>query len=377
MSNDLSIVRNVLGEDLSPDSIDAAVRNAAYIVPRLVREWYPNAHRDELPTRCLGELSYFIPASHWTASNRGRDVSLAYERGLTALLYVHRIVINSPLLMLSSASIRGKSLEWQKDLLLTSLHLLSSLKELIDAGIVVIVGSDANYYASPLMDALIDRIGRPAFDNLDYSLKNSIEFSLASGCAIDIFANSDNEYVRLQEIFGKDGIHGLAGPSDAVHLSAFLEEIVPDATDLDLDEVCRIRQDDTFEQWRTDLRAALRRMIEVNRTPGLEGEGSEEFQALMHEKATRIQETVAASGSLAKLRDHAAAFVIGGIGAVSVAPIVGESNAVSEVTMLAGSLGVGALSVGLAAVARSLDNQHDGSQALAHHYAFVGKCAKR
>jgi len=93
----------------------------------------------------------------WRAFDRGQEVSLAYERGLTALLYVHRIVINSPLLMLSSASVRGKPLEWCRDLLFTSLHLLSSLKELIDAGVVVIVGSVANYdLQSPAADALVD-----------------------------------------------------------------------------------------------------------------------------------------------------------------------------------------------------------------------------
>jgi len=377
MSNDLSIVRNVLGEELTPDSISAAVKNAASVIRRLVEEWYPNAHLDGFPPRRLGELSYFIPGSVWGAYDGGRELSLAYERGLTALLYVHRIVINSPLLMLSSASIRGKSIEWQRDLLLSSLHILSSLKELIDVGIVVIVGSDANYYASPLLDAFIERIGRQEFGDLDYDLQHTIEFSLSSGCAIDMFANSDSEYLRLEKMFegGKD--RGLASHSDAVHLSALLEEIVPDATDLDLKEVLRIRQNDTFEQWRCELRSAIRRLITVNSTPGLEGEGSEEFQALMHEKSSRVNESIASNGSLAKLRGHGASFVIGGIGATSVAPIVGGSTAISEVTMLAGSLGVGALSVGLAAVARSLGNRDDRDQALAHHYAFVGKCAKR
>ena len=265
MSNDLSIVRDVLGEELSPDSIDAAVRNAAFVIPQLVKEWYPNAHRDELPARRPGELSYFIPESGWRAFDRGQEVSLAYERGLTALLYVHRIVINSPLLMLSSASVRGKPLEWCRDLLFTSLHLLSSLKELIDAGVVVIVGSVANYdLQSPAADALVDRIGQSAFDTLDPNLRYNILHSLNSGCAIDIFANSDAEYLRLQEILGEDRGYGLASQSDAVHLSAFLEEVVPDATDLDLREVVRIRQDDTFEQWRIDLRAAIRRMIVVD-----------------------------------------------------------------------------------------------------------------
>jgi len=377
MSNDLSIARDVLGEELTPDSINAAVENAASVIPRLVEEWYPNAHRDEFPPRRPGELSYFMPESMWSADSRGGDLSLAYEQGLTALLYVHRIVVNSPLLMLSSASMRGKSLERQRDLLLASLHLLSSLKELIDAGIVVIVGSNFGYHASPLIDALIERIGQSSFDNLDYSLRQSIEFSLASECAIDIFASNDKEYLQLQEIFGKGRGHGLAGRSDAVHFSALLEEIVPDATELDLKEIVRIRQGDTFEQWRSDLRTGIRRLIVVNSTAGLEGEGSEEFQTLMHEKATRIRETVDRDGSMTKLRDHAASFVIGGIGAVSVASIVGESTVASEVTMLAGSLGVGALSVGLAAVARSLGNHPDGVQALAHHYAFVGKCAKR
>lgn len=128
---------------------------------------------------------------------------------------------------------------------------------------------------------------------------------------------------------------------------------------------------------RSELRSAIRRLISVNSTPGLEGEGSEEFQALMHEKSSKANESAASKSSLTKLRDHAASFVIGGIGATSVAPIVGGSTSVSEVMMLAGSLGVGALSVGLAAVARSLTNRDDGNRALAHHYAFVGKCAKR
>jgi hypothetical protein len=279
--------------------------------------------------------------------------------------------------MLSSASMRGKPLEWQRDLLLTSLHLLSTLKELIDAGVVVIVGSDANYHASSLMDSLVKKLGGQEIGNLGYGLRHSIEFSLGSGCAVDIFASNDDEYLQLQKIFGDYKGGGLANRSDAVHLSAFLEEVVPDATDLDLREVLRIREDDTFEQWRSELRSAIRRLITVNSTLGLEGEGSEEFQALMHEKLNTINENVASDNSMAKLRDHAASFVIGGIGATAVAPIVGGSTAISEVTMAAGSLGVGALSIGLAAAARSLSSRHDDNRALAHHYAFVGKCAKR
>jgi hypothetical protein len=131
---------------------------------------------------------------------------------------------------------------------------------------------------------------------------------------------------------------------------------VPDASDLDLNEVIRIRQDDKFEQWRTDLRTAIRQMILVNSTAELEDEGQEEMRILLHEKAIRIREAVATSSSMAKLRNHAASFVIGGIGAVSMAPIIGQTTAVSEVTMLGGSLGVGAITVGLAAAARSLRN---------------------
>jgi hypothetical protein len=378
MSNDLSIVRDVLGEELSPDSIDAAVRHAASVVPRLVEEWYPNAGRDEFPARRAGELSYFVPASEWKFDSRGKDIALAYERGLTALLYVHRIVVNSPLLMLSSASFRGKPLEWQKDILLTSLHTLSAMKELIDSGIVIIVGSSVNYYrSSSLAKVLIERGVTSAFDNLDLNLKEIIEFSFASGFAVDIFADSNDGYFQLREMFGEGGSHGLASRSDATHLSAFLEEILPDATDLDLSEVCRIRQDETFENWRTDLRTAIRRMIITNSTPGLEGEGAEELQALMHEKAIKVREEVTTRDVLSRLRSHVADFAIGGIGAASVASVVGESSAVAEITMLAGSLGVGALSATLGAFARMRGSQGDGSQALAHHYAFVGKCAKR
>jgi hypothetical protein len=378
MSNDLAIVRDVFGEDLSPDSIDAAVRHAASVIPRLVDAWYPNAHHDELPARQPGELSYFVPESMWRAYDRGKEVSLAYDRGLTALLYAHRVVINSPLLMLSSVSIRGKPLEWRRDLLFTALHLLSSLKDLIDAGVVVIVGSDANYWSAEISRALIDRVGQGELDELDYFSRHNIEFSLSSGCAIDIFASSDDQYRRLWKILGADeSAAALAKRSDAMYLSAFLEEIVPDASELDLRDVVRIREDDAFERWRSDLRAALRRMIIVNSTAGLEGEGSEEMRSLLQEKAAGIRETVAASGSMAKLREHAASFVIGGIGAVSMAPIVGQATASSEVTMLAGSLGVGAISVGLPAVFRSLRSQNAGVQALSHHYAFVGKCARR
>ncbi|HEX3964944.1 MAG TPA: hypothetical protein VHZ03_51260 [Trebonia sp.] len=293
MSNDLSIARNVLGEDLTPDSISIAVENAATIIPRLVEEWCPNAHHDKFPPRKPGELSYFIPGSTWGPFDRGQNLALAYDRGLTALLYVHRIVINSPLLMLSSASMRGKGLEWQKDLLLASLHLLASLRELIDAGIVVIVGSDANYHASAPVKALVEEISHRKFGDLEYGLRHSIEFSLTSGCAIDIFANSDAEYQQLQKIFAIEDDRYLVSRSDALHLSALLEEVVPDAADLDLKEVLRIRQDDTFEQWRSELRSAIRRLISVNNTPGLEGEGSEEFQILMREKSSKLNESAA------------------------------------------------------------------------------------
>lgn len=334
-----------------------------------------------LRTTCFqrqpGELSYFIPDSEWSAADRGQEISIAYEGGLTALLYVHRIVLNSPLLMLSSAFTRGKPLEWCRDLLFTSLHRLRSLKELIDAGVVVIIGSDANYYSASAENALIERVGQSTFDNLDYKLRRNIELSLASGCAIDLFASNDAEYSQLQKVFGEDGKCALASRSDAVYLSTLLEEVVPDATELDLREVVRIREDDSFEQWRTDLRTAIRRMTIINRAGGLVGEGIEEVQVLMHEKAASINKAVATSGSMVGLRKDIASFAVGGVGAVSVIPIVGQANVVSEVAMLGGSLGVGALLIGGAAVANWLRNPQAGIQALAHHYAFVAKCAKR
>ncbi|MEU8168530.1 hypothetical protein AB0B97_18740 [Micromonospora sp. NPDC049004] len=367
----------MLGDELSPDSIDSAIRNAASIIPRLVEAWYLRAHSDVLPVRQPGELSYFIPQSHWRATSRGRELSLAYDDGLTALLYVHRIVINSPLLMLSSASIRGKSLEWCRDLLLTSLHLLLSLKELVEAGTVVIIGSDGNYYEPWLLDAFAEKVGQPAVNNLNHELRQRIIFSLASGCAVDVFANNDAEYGELQELLGPDRQSLLADRSEAVHLAALLEEIVPDTADLDLRQLVRIRQDDSFEQWRCDLRTATRRMIAMNSIDDLKGEGIEEVRALMEERAARIREAVARTNSMARLRTHLASFAIGGIGAVSVLPIIGQANVASEVAMLAGSLGTGSLSIGLEAVRRSLRNTQAGSDALTHHYAFVAKCARR
>lgn len=378
MTNDLSIVRDVLGDELSPDSIDSAVRNSKNVIHTLVEAWYPRADFDELPARRPGELSYFIPASEWSATDRGQEVSRAYDGGLTALLYAHRIVINSPLLMLSSAFMRGKSIEWCTNLLFTSLHLLHSLKELIDANIVVIIGSDGNYYNTSIDEILSGAIGESAFTDLDLRMRRSIEFSLASGCAADIFVDSDAQFTQLLNLLGSEGEKVLVGPSDAKHLSTLIEEIVPDASELDVSEVARIREDDSFEQWRSDLRTAIRRMIVVNSNSELAGQGLEEVQMLMHEKAIKIHEAVSASGSMTRLRlrEHIASFAIGGIGAASVAPIVGEASVSSEVAMLGGSLSAGTLLVGLSAIARSLRSPQRGNHALAHHYAFVGKCAK-
>jgi hypothetical protein len=178
------------------------------------------------------------------------------------------------------------------------------------------------------------------------------------------------------------GEDGLAGWSDAKHFSEFIKEIVPDTSDLELKEIVRIRQDDTFEQWRLDLRAAIRDMVVTNSTPGLSGEGREAMQVRLHEDAAKIEKAVVTNRSMAKLRDRTVDFMIGGIGAVSVMPIVGSDAAGAEVTMLAGSLGSGALAVGLGAVARfffsqSESDQNARNQALAHHYAFVGKYARR
>ena len=62
MTNDLSIVRDFLGEELSPDSIDSAVKDATSVIPRLVEAWYPNAHRDEFPARRPGSCRILFPA---------------------------------------------------------------------------------------------------------------------------------------------------------------------------------------------------------------------------------------------------------------------------------------------------------------------------
>ncbi|WP_162795173.1 hypothetical protein [Nonomuraea lactucae] len=377
MSDDLSIVRDILGEELSPDTIDSTVRDAASFIPRLVDAWYPSAHEDELPRRRVGELSYFVPESEWRSGSRGQDLSLAYDEGLTALLYVHRIVINSPLLMLASAAMRGKPLERCTQLLLTSLHILLSLKDLIDAGIVVIIGSRANYDHPWVATKLAEEIGGSVASSLDPELRSNIEFALATGCAVDIFTSNDAEYEKVRRALDVDHRCVLAKRSDAVHLSTFLEEVVPDAGDLDIREIVRIRQDDLFEQWRADLRTALRRMIIINNTETLTGEGIEEVRALMHEKAATVSRAVANSTSLARLRNHAASFAIGGIGATVALPVVGQANVVSEVAMLAGALGVGALTIGLDATRRATRKSQSASRALAYHYAFIAKYAKR
>jgi hypothetical protein len=351
----------------------AAGRNARSLIPRLVAAWYPKAFPDKPPARQPGELSYLVNPGGWSAHHRGRDVMLTYEGGLTALLYVHRVVINSPLLMLSSANMREKSFEWQKDLFLTSLHLLSSLKELIDADIVVIIGSSANY-SSHIVSDLADR---PQYSTLDQDLRWAVNLALNSGCAIDIFAQSDDDYLHLQRLFGQGSGPGLASRSDAVHFATFLDEIVPDALDIDLCELIKIREDDAFENWRAQLRTAIRQLIMVDSTPGLEGEGIEDVHLLMSEKAAKLKETISATNSMTKLRSRIASFAVGGIGAAAAVPIVGQTTAAAEVTMLAGSLSAGALSLALAAATRSNRSQKVSNQALADHYSYLAKCVRR
>src|SRR5215475_5616157 len=80
------------------------------------------------------------------------------------------------------------------------------------------------YWSPSIESALIKRIGQSAFDDLPYRLRHGIEFSLASGCAVDLFADSDDEYRSLQEMLGNSGEHVLANHSDGVYMSAFLEE---------------------------------------------------------------------------------------------------------------------------------------------------------
>jgi hypothetical protein len=82
-------------------------------------------------------------------------------------------------------------------------------------------------------------------------------------------------------------------------------------------------------------------MIEINSTDDLAGEGMEEVRVLMHEKATNIRKAVSTSSSMAGLRKRVAEFAVCGVGAASVTSIVGQATVVSEVAMLAGSLGVG------------------------------------
>lgn len=373
MSDDLAIVRDVLGEDLSPESIERAMRSPASVIRPLVRAWYSAAvHKDKFPPRKPGELSLFMPESIWRPDTRGSDVAKAFDGGLAALLYVHRVVINSPLLMLSSAAMRGKPIEWCEDLLLTSLHTLHSLKHLIDSGVVVIIASDGNYYDPHVREAIIERVGQHQFDDLGYMALRTIELSLSSGCAVDLFAKSDEEYSQLKSVFRDDASKLVADRTDSRYLSAFVDELVPDVGNLDLDEVLRIRQDDSFEAWRVDLRRALRRMITVKSVEELSSDSLQEVQETMHECAARIDKVTETHRSMRELRRHAASFVVGGVGALVMAPIVGGDAAAGEVAMLAGAMGVGALAAGVGAASRV---GRTSQSALDYHYAFVGKCA--
>lgn len=214
-------------------------------------------------------------------------------------------------------------------------------------------------------------------DDLSLELKQKLAFVVNSGCAVDLFATNDADFAKLQLLLGGNHRRMLADRSDAVHLSTLLDEVVPDTADLDLKHVLKIRQDDSFQEWRDDLRTAIRRMITVNSVPQLAGEGLEEVRALMRERSARLTETISQSRPMAGLRGQAASFAIAGVGAASVLPIVGQANVTSEVTMLAGSLGIGGLLIGLDAVRKLWRNSGDGSAALAHHYAFVAKCATR
>ncbi len=377
MSDDLAIVRDVLGDDLSPELIDSAVRNSRSVIKALVEAWYPNAHRDEIPRRRSGELSYFVPETGWKADTCSHQVSAAYEGGLTALLYVHRIVANSPILMLSSAAMRGKPLDYCTNLLLATLHLLNSLKDLIEAGIVVVIGSAANYDHLLADRVLREKFGEEVLGRLDHRTLRSLELALGTGCAVDVFTHGDREFDQLRRTLAADDHQVLANRSEGVHLSALLDVLVPDATDLDLNEVVAIRADDSFELWRKDLRSAIRRMIAVDGVDCLAGEGVEELRSIMQERVADIRRTVSASGAMAKLRRNFASFSVGGIGAASVLPVVGQANVLSEVAMLGGALGVGTLSLGAAAVAASLRSERARNRALEHHYAFIGKCVTK
>jgi hypothetical protein len=384
MSDDVAIVEEALGEALSPDSIEVAVRHARSVIPIIVDAWYPQAGHDDFPLRQPGELSYFVSGSRWHSSTVGQEMSVTYEQALNALLYAHRVVINSPLLMLSSAAMRGKSLDWCTDLLLTSLHLLHSLRDLIDTGIVVVIGSDANYdnpylhYPQDQHEPQLNLLSQdPDLRELPASTRLKIGLALHSGCAVDIFADSDEEFQALQTVFGADPARIVAPWSDATHISALLDTLLPDASELDISEVVRIREDESFETWRGELRRALRQMILVDASPALSGEGAEEMQAIMQRQARELYANVSKRSSMKALRNHAATFAVAGVGAAMAIPIVGGSSFISETAMAAGSLGAGALSVGASAVARAMSTQDLHDRSIAHHYAFLGKCSIR
>ncbi|MET9629011.1 hypothetical protein ABZX92_16245 [Lentzea sp. NPDC006480] len=284
---------------------------------------------------------------------------------------------NSPIMMLSSAAMRGKPLDYCTSLLLRSLHLLNSLKPLIEAGIVVVIGSKATYSHGLASRLVREKFGEEVLDRLDLRTVDSLDLALGSGCAVDVFTNGDGEFEQLRSTLVGDGRHALADRSEDVHLSAMLDALVPDATDLDLNEVVAIRADDSFELWRKDLRTALRRMIVVDSVGSLAGEGVEELRSIMQERLAGIRQTVGASSAMGKLRRNIASFSVGGIGAASVLPVVGQANVLSEVAMLGGALGVGTLSLGAAAVAAALRSERAGQRALEHHYAFIGKCVPK
>jgi hypothetical protein len=382
----LDVLREVLGDDLSPEVIVAATADQEVLKPR-IREMYFTRLQDRpnaTPARRPGEIRPVVEGMFPIMSSLSQT-----DRVLDSLTF--------PLLYGHSAAapdVLDTQLDGTDDYDLAALlHVYAAVAPLIDANVLLFLDpqplpwhSGRDFFGllnelKPLADALGREVmglpeGMRTFDGLvlaerpeAWVLQKWMLF-LAQACSQDVdpFPRSRPDELALKTLVAQSQANA-TGADDPL-LATLFQQTTPRLSGLTARAILDVRRDDSFEAWRGELTSALGD-LKLRVDAGLEDLGRREFTERFTDRARQVDQATRRSKALERLRRPPATFALSIIATASVSALVSPEAVRDELVFAAGAASTELVAVIAALVQGWL--RSPPTKALESHYAVFAE----
>jgi hypothetical protein len=414
MSRALQAIRAGIGEDLNPESINAACRDADRVRARIEDEFQAVPLTNDADARVgdSGELwsaTGILDMSPSRVLQVGEDPNITFpgaeillDRILWPLLYAHGVVIPS---RLELTIVENLGHPWA---LGPILHYYSVLAPLLDAHVIREIevpraaGGALEFQVARDTDDIENRLdvkfsrssGFPLWSTPSSSTNNqvleepepsamsdaamrkanlnllredlwrtffAIQLLESMGSRVQIASYTQTSPLVVEQAdeftlaFLLDQGLAQAGISETarrehVRLTTLVRETVPVFTDLSVGDLLTIRADDTFNEWRQFLAQVLLQWEVASRLPESSTEAESTARELLGSQAAKLKKATRRSRVLEARKEGLAGFGTGGVSAVLTSAMLGSMPTVPTVITGGAAESLVEVGVGLGAV---------------------------